>query len=131
MVSLDAGAKYRGFELAGEYYWRVIDDLQVRGSIPYDDFYDHGFQLLGSYMVLPKKLQAYTTYSRIYGEFGDPWDLGVGVNYFFSGKSGFERQLRLNVEYLYLSDSPVGNFAVPYVVGGNGGVIHASLEFFF
>ena len=48
----------------------------------------------------------------------------VGVN-FFPWKN---QVVRWNTELLYLNQSPVGYFAVPYPVGGNGPVFHSNLE---
>ena len=56
--------------------------------------------------------------SKIFGEYGDPWDLAVGVNWFPLKR----RELRVNVQGLYLEDSPVGYASVPFIVGGNGWV---------
>ncbi len=127
MASLDAGVKYRGWSLEGEYYWRWVDDFKVRGTVPVDDLFDHGFQLQASAMLSPKRLQAYVAGSKVFGEYGDPWDLSIGANWFPFG----ERLLRLNTELLYLDDSPVGNSSLPYSVGGNGLVFHTNLELMF
>jgi hypothetical protein len=65
MFSVDAGAKLKGFALEGEYYWRKIDNFKLIGSpMALDKLNDEGFQLLASAMVVPKKLQLYTTYSK-------------------------------------------------------------------
>jgi hypothetical protein len=118
MAAVSAGMKYRGWSLDGEYYWRWVDDFKASGSMPFDEMYDHGFQLQGSAMVLPQSLQAYLSGSRIFGEYGDPWDLAAGVNWFPLKR----RELRVNVQGLYLQDSPVGYASVPFIVGGNGWV---------
>ena len=49
MMALDAAAKYKGYALEFEYYSRWLDDFEVVGVVPYDDFYDQGFtlQLIG------------------------------------------------------------------------------------
>jgi hypothetical protein len=67
-------------------------------------------------MVIPKKLQLYLSGSKIYGEYGDPYDIALGFNYF-----PFERRdLRVNVMGLWVRNSPVGYTAYPVPVGGNG-----------
>ena len=72
----DGGVKYRGYSLDGEFYWRRVDDFGVRGgTLPFDDIDDHGFQLLASAMVVPEMLQVYAGRSKIFGEYGDPWDV--------------------------------------------------------
>ena len=59
MSALNAGMKYRGISLSGEYYLRWLDDFDTEGTIPINDLFDHGFQLQASAMVIPKTLQPY------------------------------------------------------------------------
>jgi len=127
MTSADAGVKYRGLSLEGEYYWRWVSDFDVEGVIPVDKLFDHGFQLQASAMVLPRTLQTYLATSKIFGEYGNPWDLSLGINWFpFK-----ERLLRVNAEALYLRNSPVGYSSIPATVGGNGVVFHTNVEMMF
>jgi hypothetical protein len=80
--------------------------------------YDHGFQVLASGMLKPRILQAYVMGSKVFGEYGDPWDAAVGLTYY-----PFEhKQVRLNTEFLYMDRSAIGYTAVPYTVGGTGWV---------
>jgi hypothetical protein len=127
MVSLDAAVKKNGWALEGEYYFRWLDQFVAEGFIPVEDLFDHGFQLQASAMLVPKTWQLYLSGSKIYGEYGNPMDLGLGVNW-FPYKS---RQFRLNGEALYLDRSPVGNLSVPYIVGGDGVVYYANAELRF
>jgi hypothetical protein len=124
MTSLDAGMKYRGYSLDAEYYWRWVDDFDVvNGTIPVDDLFDHGFQLQASAMVVPRTLQAYLSGSKIFGEYGDPWDAALGFNWF----PYRNQNLRANFQLLYLDESPVGYSSVPFIVGGDGTVISVDL----
>jgi hypothetical protein len=116
MMALDAAAKYKGFALEFEYYTRWLNNFKVEGLIPVTHLYDTGFQLQASAMLLPKTLQLYLSGSQIYGKYGDPWDVALGLNYF-----PFERRdLRVNVMGLWVDHSPVGYTAYPLPVGGNG-----------
>jgi len=127
MISLDGGFKYRGYSLEGEYYWRWLDNFRGENTQGLPGVFDHGFQLQGSAMVVPQILQAYVGHSRIFGEFGDPWDLRLGTNWFpFKSKV-----LRWNTEALYLYKSPVGYTSVPFALGGKGWVFHSSFEMAF
>jgi hypothetical protein len=127
MLAVDAGMKYQGFSLMGEYYWRSVDDLEVEGDIPVDDLFDHGFQLQSSYMFVPKYLQGYVAASKIFGEYGDPWDTAIGVNWY----PFRQRLLRVNGELLYMKESPIGYSSIPYQVGGDGMAFHTNLEMKF
>jgi hypothetical protein len=127
MTSFDGGLKYHGYSLEGEYYLRWIDNFRGTGTEGLKGLFDHGFQLQGSAMVVPKTLQAYLGHSRVFGQYGRPWDLRFGVNWFpFKNKV-----IRWNAEGLYLYKSPVGYTSVPFTVGGRGMVFHTSFELAF
>ena len=116
MLDLDAGLKWKGWSLDAEYYFRWLNDFQVTGNIPVDSLFDHGFQVYASTMLRQEYLQGYVSGSKVFGDYGDPWDLGVGLTYFPFGK----KEVRMNVQALYMDRSAVGYTAVPYVVGGTG-----------
>lgn len=129
MFSIDAGAKLKGFALEGEYYWRRIDKFKLLGApMALDRLLDNGFQLLASAMVIPKKLQAYSTYSMIFGQYGDPSELRLGINFFpFKKTMG----ARMNSQVIFMKNSPVGGLAYPYAVGANGVIFNLDFEFNF
>ena len=119
MLALDAGLKYRGWSLEGEYYFRWVDDFDVIGTVPVDDLYDHGWSLQASTMLVSRVLQPYATLSKIYGEYGDPWELAIGANIY-----PFDRkETRFNLQLLRLDQSPVGGSSLPSQVGGDGWVL--------
>jgi hypothetical protein len=128
MTSFDAGIKYHGFALEGEYYWRWIDNFRVTGNpLAFNQLNDNGFQLQGSAMIIPRVLQFYSTYSEIFGQYGDPWEVRAGLNFF-----PFRRQeIRINAQYIFQNRCPVGGNAYPYQVGGTGRIFNLDLEFNF
>ncbi len=95
------------------------------GGIP--NLFDHGFQLQASAMAVPQTLQAYAGHSRIFGKYGDPWDVRLGTNWF----PFHNHVIRWNTEALYLYRSPVGYTSVPFVVGGKGWIFHSTVEMAF
>lgn len=116
MMALNAGVKYKGYSLELEYYARWLDNFKVDGVIPVTHLYDTGVQVQASAMIIPKTLQFYVSASKIFGEYGNPYDVAVGINYF-----PFQRRdLRLNVMGLYVDRSPVGYTAYPVPVGADG-----------
>ena len=127
MFDVDGGLKYRGFALEGEYYWRWLDDFKGPNTENLARFFDHGFQIQGSAMVVPRSLQLYVGASRINGQFGDPYDIRAGANWF----PWKNKVVRWNTEWLYIRNSPVGYSSVPFAVGGRGNVFHSSLELAF
>jgi len=128
MASFDAGLKYKGYALEGEYYRRWLSDFVGPGVAAIDDITDDGYQLWASAMVLPSRLQAYVGLSEIFGDdFGDASELRFGFNYFPMAMRG----LRLNGEWMILDNAPLGYAAFPYPVGANGDVIHVNFEYNF
>lgn len=119
MLALNAGMKYKGFYLEGEYYFRWVDHFKMAsGTVPVTKLFDHGFSLSASAMPISRILQPYVTYSKIFGEYGNPWELALGANiYPFSRK-----ETRFNIQALKLNHSPVGGSSLPSQVGGDGWV---------
>lgn len=122
MASADIGIKYKGFALEGEYYWRWLSNFTGIGtdSLGFNLITDNGFQAMMSYMIIPQRLQAFTTFSQVFGEYGNPWDARVGFNYFPWKNQAF----RWNIEYIQIYRSPVGALSLPYPVGGTGGIFN-------
>ena len=134
MMDIDGGFKYRGFAVEGEYYWRWLNNFKFlteptqlqRQQVP-QSLFDHGFQLQASAMIVPKTMQFYVGTSRINGQYGKPWDIRSGVNWF----PWKNKVVRWNNEWLYLYKSPVGYSSVPFALGGKGSVFHSTLELAF
>jgi hypothetical protein len=127
MTSFDAGLKYHGYSLEGEYFLRWLDNFKGPGTGGLPTVFTHGFQLQASAMVVPKSLQIYMGGSTLYGKYGNPYDFRLGTNYY----PFHNRVVRWNSEFLYLYHSPVGYTAVPFALGGTGPVFHTSLELAF
>jgi hypothetical protein len=127
MVSIDAGVKYRGFALEGEYYWRDLSNFSGTNTAGIADISDHGWQLQASAMVIEKSLQVYLSGSEILGPYGDASEVRAGANWYLTRQRG----IRVNAEWIHLNNCPVGYTAVPYPVGGNGDIYHANVEMNF
>ena len=71
MTSIDAGIRYSGLSLEGEYYRRWLTNFTGvnTGGIP--DITDNGYQLQSSAMVVKNVLQLYLSGSQIFGTYGD------------------------------------------------------------
>ena len=128
MSSLDVGAKYKGFSVEAEYYWRWLSDFTGPGATGViADVDDHGYQVQLSAMAVRDVLQPYVGVSEIRGPYGDSFEARAGGNWYPFKKRG----VRVNAEWLRLDDCPVGYTAVPYPVGGNGDVYHLNVEMNF
>jgi len=123
MADLEGGFKYEGFSLEGEYYLRWVNDFNTTGFVPVSSLFDHGFQLQASAMILPKQLQAYVAGSEVFGQYGTPWDLSAGLNWYPFKR----REVHINAQGIYDSRSPVGGLSYPYIVGGNGWIFNTDV----
>lgn len=118
MASIDAGIKYKGFSLEGQWYWRWVDNFKTIGIVPVDEISDNGFVLQASAMPIKDLLQVYATASKIWGANGDPSEYSFGVNVYPFRR----REMHVNFEALKLNRSPVGGYHMPIPVGGSGWV---------
>ena len=124
MADVDAGFKYHGYALEGEFYRRWLGNFQGPGTAGLATVNDHGFQLQASAMLRPENLQLYASGSKVYGNYGNPWDARFGINWYPWKNQNF----RWNFEYIQLHKSPVGGLSLPYPVGGNGPVFFSNFE---
>lgn len=127
MFALNGGMKYRGYNLEGEVFYRKLNDFRTNQPLLIDELVDKGFQVKMSSMLLPKTLQLYANGSKIYGEYGDPWDTGIGANWWPFKQRG----MRFNAEAIYMKNSPVGYSSVPYALGATGWVFVTNAEVAF
>jgi hypothetical protein len=127
MMSIDAGIKYRGLALEGEYYRRWLTNFTGVNTGGIADVTDDGYQLQASAMAVPKTLQLYVSGSQIFGRYGDASEIRLGENWYITR----ERGLRVNAEFIHVNKSPVGYTAYPMPVGANGNIVHVNLEMNF
>ena len=127
MMSIDAGVKYKGLSLEGEYYRRWLTNFTGVNTGGIADISDNGYQLQSSGMAIKDILQLYLSGSQIFGHYGDASEVRVGENWYFTKQRG----LRLNTEFIHVNNSPVGYTAYPMPVGANGNIIHVNLEMNF
>lgn len=118
MASIDAGIKYKGFSLEGQWYWRWVDKFRTTGFVPITELKDNGLAVQASAMPIKDYLQAYLTYSKIWGQNGNPNEYAVGLNFYPFGR----REMHVNLEAIHLDRSPVGGYHIPVPVGGKGWV---------
>ncbi|HVU30283.1 MAG TPA: hypothetical protein VHE36_07785 [Sphingomicrobium sp.] len=119
MASIDLGIKYKGFALEGQWYWRKVNHFKTLGCcIPVSEIRDNGVAVQASAMPIKDYLQAYATYSKIWGQNGNPNEYAFGINYYPFGR----REMHVNLEAIHLDRSPVGGYHMPVPVGGKGWV---------
>jgi len=119
-ISFDAGAKYRGWSLQTEYYFRWLDDFIATGPLPLRSIYDNGFMVELGRMIVPKRVLVYATGGYVFDQFKrQPWELSGGVSYY----PYRSRSWRLNAHYIHIVRSPTGSFFGYYTAGQTGTTI--------
>lgn len=121
MLATDAGLKYRGFFLQGEYYLRLLEDFDADGPVPFDTLFDHGFYVQGGFFPLPRRLHVYAATSWVFGDpdkgFDTSYELLAGTNiYPFA-----TRNHRLNIQVVAV-DRSAASSTFGYYIGGHRGV---------
>ena len=105
LLSASAGMKYRGFWLQGEGYGRRLDHFVADRFLPVQAVRNTGFYVQAAQMILPNRLELYGAVSYVLGDYGHPHEFITGTNYY----PWNTRNLRLNVQVINVSHSPVSS----------------------
>jgi hypothetical protein len=129
VLSMDAGAKYKGFFLQAEYYYRWLNEFDADGELPVDEILDNGFYVQASSFLIPKKIELYIATSQIYGDdgFGDASEYIAGMNWYPFNT----RDTRLNLQYIDVNNSPVGSTFGYYTTGQDGETVSVAYSLLF
>lgn len=128
IVSADAAMKYQGYFLDFNYYTRWLDGFDTEGGpVSKKSIFDHGFMVQTAYQIKPRKLELYSAYSYIWGEFNNPWEVAVGANYYPKDT----RNWRLNMMINHIEQSPVSSQFGYYIGGQTGETLALSTDILF
>lgn len=117
VAAIDAGVKWQGLSVTGEYYFRWVDDMKFRGAPPeVTSLFDHGAYLQAGYFVLPKEVELYARTSYVHGHYGGGLEWGGGVNWFVNRT----RHWRCTFEVMQIDHSPADNILTGYRAGESG-----------
>lgn len=130
-LSIDAGAKYKGFFVQAEYYNRWLNGFNADGPLPVNEIHDRGFSLQGAFYPVRKKLEVYTATSQIFGDkaagFSNSSEYLVGLNFYPMDT----RNHRLNVQFMDVNRSPVSSSFGYYIGGQKGSTLAVGFSVFF
>lgn len=126
MWALDAGYKYNGFAMNGQYFFRWLNHFRADGPLPLESTFDNGFEASAGYFFHPK-VELYTRTSFVFGQFRDSHEYCGGFNWYPYENRG----LRVCGEVGRVDSSPVGNIITPYQAGMSGWMflLQAQLNF--
>jgi hypothetical protein len=118
MSAIDGGIKWNGLAVNAQYFQRWLNDFLADGPLPVASTYDQGAEISASYFVKPKKLMPYIRGSFVRGQFGDPYEYGGGLRWYYLPTE----RLWLNAEVFRISQSPYSGTFTPYTAGMSGWV---------
>ncbi len=118
MWALDAGLKWNGFAVNGQYFMRWLNDFVADGPLPLSSTYDHGVELTAGQFVIPRTLVLYGRGSKVFGEFGDSDEYGGGAKWYFLPTE----RLWFTAELIRTHSVPYNGAFTPYTTGLNGWV---------
>jgi hypothetical protein len=118
MWAIDGGLKKSGFSVNGQYYLRWLSDFEADGPLPLSSTFDHGFELSTGLFVVPKTLVLYARGSKVFGEFGSPYEYAGGLKWYFLPTE----RLWLTAELARVHGAPYSGAFTPYTAGMDGWV---------
>ena len=116
MLAADGGVKWRGLAVNGQYFFRWLNNFRADGPLPIGETFDHGFELVVSKFVVPKKWEVYGRGSMVFGQFRNSYEYAPGVKWYIAGN----HRVYLVAEGLRIFNSPVASIITPYNSGFNG-----------
>ena len=127
LYAIDAGLKYRGFSLNGEYYMRWLQGIEGDGALPRTNLFDHGFVAQGGYFLIPERLELIARTSQIFGTAGTAEEYAGGLNWFFKGSHNF----KLTIDATKVIGAPTNALSPNYVIGDNGVLFRTQVQVAF
>jgi hypothetical protein len=118
MWAADYGIKWNGLAVNGQYFTRWLGNFDADGPLPLASTFDHGGEFSASYFVKPKRWMPYIRGSWVIGQFGNSYEYGGGVKWFFLPTE----RMWVNAELFRVNKSPYNGTFTPYTTGLTGWV---------
>jgi hypothetical protein len=118
MWAVDAGLKWKGLAINGQYFVRRINDFEADGPLPLTFTKDQGGELSVGYFVKPRTLQLYGRTSWVRGQFRDPREYGGGAKWYFLPTE----RMWMTAELFHINGAPYSGTFTPYTAGMTGWV---------
>ncbi|WP_197525821.1 porin [Pseudobythopirellula maris] len=130
VASFDAGLKYQGWSLSGEYFMRWIQGLEADGALPVRQLYDYGFHAeLGKFLIA-KRVDVNARMSQVSGLRGDSLVYSLGTNYYF-GRRSDDLINKFSLDVLAVKGAAVTTSTADFVAGDSGLMVRAQTQLAF
>lgn len=124
LYSVDFAAKWRGWSLDAEAYFRWIEDIRGNGALPVNDLFQRGFFVEGGCFLVPKKLDFNVRYSQINGFYGDSTEYAIGSNWYPLDT----HKMKLTLDVTKLDGSSLNNTTSDILVGDDGVLVRTQFQ---
>ena len=122
--TLDAGVKWRGLSVTGEYFLRWLGSFSYSGAAPErSSLFDHGGYLQSGVFAIPRTLEGYLRSSTVTGPFGRGYEWSLGFNWF----PREARSWRVSFDVTRILHSPADNILTGYRAGESGTLFQAQM----
>ncbi len=116
LLATDFAAKYRGFSVNSEAFFRWISDVNGTGDFTHTNFYDFGFYVDAGLMVIPTTVELVGRYSWIDGDFGNNDEYAAGANWYVDGT----HKNKLTFDATFLDDAIASSSSPNFQIGDSG-----------
>jgi hypothetical protein len=116
VLAADTCVKWRGFAVNGQYFFRWLNNFRADGPIPISETFDHGFEVVASQFIVPKKWEVYGRTSFVFSQFRNSYEYAPGVKW-YPLKS---HRVYVVAEGLRIVKTPVTSIVTPYDSGFTG-----------
>ena len=124
LSAFDAGWKYQGLSLLGEFYLQTLGNLRGNGPLPSPSTLAVGGYLQGGVFVFPKEFEVYGRGSLVTGDYGTGGEYAGGCNWFvLPGKEN----LRVTTDLAYILRSAADQNRTNYTAGYTGWLVRAQV----
>lgn len=116
LYSVDFAAKYRGWSVNSEFYYRSIEDVMSDTGLALDTFDDMGFTVDAGYFFVQSLLEGVLRFSYVDGDLSDAAEYAAGVNYYVHGT----HKNKFSFDVTMLEDTPISSSGPNLFVGATG-----------
>ena len=131
-ASFDAGVKWRGWSLSGEYFLRSLQDLVADGAIPHSKLYDYGYHLDAGVFLVPKRLDINARMAQVSGFRGNAYEYTFGGNWYWgNGQHDGKLDDRVNkftMDVTVLKGAPITSTQANFFAGDDGVLFRTQLQ---
>lgn len=129
MYEFDVNAKYKGFSLLTEFFFRHL--YEFNGGVP--SLCDHGFLLQTGYFIIPKKLELLARWSRIVGDSGTLGrndhsldEVAGGIAWYIKGANA-----KIVFDVSHFNGAPINDTALNIRPGDAGWLFRTQLQLWY